>query len=185
MGPLPRNRRMHGVPELPMAGGVAAPYRRARRYRADRRGRPVRRRQNRIHPAARHRNAPFGPAAMLAGPGAVRLQRAAVGARFFAARHAVRFPCAVARAVGAPAIRSRAAFPLDRVREDAADGRRPEQSLCQSQCHAERQQRAHHATGRQLGGLLPRPAIFGDASTRPDQAQAPGRVRRNSLPNRR
>ena len=48
----------------------------------------------------------------------------------------------------APAIRSRAALRLDRVREDAANGRRPKQSIHQSQCHAQRQQRAYHAIGR-------------------------------------
>ena len=115
-----------------MAGDVAAPHRRTRRRRADHRGRAFRRRRNRIHPAARHRDAAFGAAAVLARPGTVRLQRAAAGARFFAARHARPLPCAVARAAHAPAIRSRAALRLDRIREDAANGRRPEQSLRQS-----------------------------------------------------
>ncbi len=104
---------------------------------------------------------------------------------FCAARHARSLPCAVAGAAHAPAIRSRAALRLDRIREDAANGRRPEQSLHQPSRHAERQQCAHHAIGRRLGELLSRQALFGDAPARPHQAQAPVRVRRHSLRNRR
>src|SRR5271169_314259 len=50
--------------------------------------RPFRRRRNRIHPAARHRLAARAAAAALARPGSVRLQRAAIVARFLATRHA-------------------------------------------------------------------------------------------------
>ncbi len=84
----------------------------------------------------------------------------------------------------ATAVRSAVALRLDRVREDAANGRRPDQSVRLSCRHAQCQQRAYHAVGRRLGDVLSRQALVGDAPARPRQAQAHGGVRRNSLPHR-
>ncbi len=143
-------------------------------------------RRNRIHPAARRRSAAFDAAAALARPGSVRLQRTAVVARFLAsALRRSGFLTLWQKLHGEDAGRSAVAPRLDRIREDAGDGRRPDQSVHLLEPYAQRQQRAYHAFGRRLGNVLPRQALVGDAPARPRQAQAHVPVRRHPFRDRR
>ncbi len=177
------------VPDLRMARGVASSYRNSRRRGAGRRCRAFRLRpawRNRIHPAARHRSAAFDTAAALARPGSVRLQRAAIVARFRASafRRAAFLHCGGSCTHEMQA--DRAVAPrLGRIREDAGDDRRPDQSVHLPRPDAQRQQRAYHAFGRRLGNVLSRQALVGDAPARPRQAQAHVPIRRHPLCDRR
>lgn len=171
---------MHAIPGLRMAVGVVPSRRCGRRHRAGNRRRPLCHRQDGIHPAARRSAAALRQTAVLARRGAVRLQCAAIGARVFATGDAELFSCVLARSATAHASRAATPIRLDRIRENAGDGRHPGQSVHLSPRRGERQQRAHHAIGRRVGGVLPRQALVGDAAARPRQAQAHGRVRRDS-----
>ena len=80
------DRRLHAVPDLRLALGLAAPHRHAERYDARDRRRAARRRHP-VPPAARRRSrGGFDAPPDLPRPGSVRLQRAAARAGFLRRR---------------------------------------------------------------------------------------------------
>src|SRR5271168_429308 len=121
MAPIRTDCRRHAVPDFRMAFGMATPYRRTRGRSAGGRRRALRRWQYGFHGAARGQAGSFGPAALLARPGIVRLQRAAFGTGILGARHTRPLPRSVAGVVRADASRSGTRPRLDRVRENAAN----------------------------------------------------------------
>ena len=147
MAAIRAHRRLHRLSDFRLARDLAKECRGTPRRPSGDRGRPLCR-GRRFHRAALPDARAPGAAAVLARSGPVSTITRRCSRRTFPSALRPRISCGMARAASANAVRAAVAPRLDRIRKDAGNGRRPDQSVHASSRHAQPQQRAPRSPGR-------------------------------------